>query len=397
MANREYIMNKTVRNILLGTIIAIIFCVSIYVTYYVTIMKSQDNAVATLINEGNAAMDDMLYQSAIDSYKSAMEYEPESRELKEAIAHAYIMLAGTLGNGPEAIEAYQNALAYNASNTNAYWGMAKIYEENNDEDNVLLTLQTGYVNTNNSDMKVKVDNIEIERARIKAEEEARAAEEEERLMLEQSHNDKLSKLIELFKSEKPDMDAIKDMIRTDEFIDMVDEVIGNDNSFYYGDKDENGKRNGTGIAVYADGYYYYGDYKDDVRSGMGIYIRAVYSESSSIGSYIFEGEFADDKPNGKGTATSNYYKDKIDASGLVKQVITGEYKNGLENGTMSLTGMTKSGASVSYTYNTTDGVAKQSSDEDSGIKGQYIIAKSKDEKSNLTSDGSKRGVEGFLD
>lgn len=390
-------MNKTVRNIIIGIVVALVAISTLFITYYITVMRSQDNAVAMLVSDGNAAMDTGSYQDAIDKYNEALEFEPENRELKDAIAHAYILLAGTLGNGPEAIAAYQNALSYNASNTNAYWGMAGIYENNGDEDNVLLTLQTGYVNTNDSNMKIKADNIEIERARIKAEEEALAAEEAERLALEESHNDKLSKLIELFRAEKPDMEAIKDMIRTEEFVDMVDEVIGENNSFYYGDRDESGKRAGTGVAVYEDGYFYYGEYADDVRNGHGTIIRAVYSESSSIGSYIFEGEFSADKPNGKGTATSNYYKDKISSEGLVKQVVTGEYTDGLENGSMNLTGTTKSGASVKYTYKVENGVAVKSSNEDSGIKGQYIIAKSSDEKSNLTSDGSKRGVEGFID
>ena len=241
------------------------------------------------------------------------------------------------------------------------------------------------------------DNIEIERARIKAEQEAIEAEEAQKLAIEESHNDKLSRLIVLFQEENPDMDAIKDMIRTEEFVDMVDEVIGNDNSFYYGDRDESGKRSGKGIAVYQDGYYYYGEFEDDMRSGHGIYIRAVYSESSSIGSYIFEGEFANDKPNGNGKAVSNFYKDKISASGLAKQEITGAFVDGLENGTMNLVGVTKGSATVKYTYKVENGVAVKSSKEDSGIKGQYIIAKSSDEKSNLTSDGSVRGVEGFVE
>ncbi|MDO4189507.1 MAG: hypothetical protein Q4D29_11005 [Lachnospiraceae bacterium] len=390
-------MNRIVRNVIIGIVVALIAVSSIFITYYVTIMRSQDNAVAILVSDGNAAMDSGYYSSAIDKYNEALEFEPESRELKDAIAHAYILLAGTLGNGPEAIAAYQDALTYNASNTNAYWGMSSIYENNGDEDNVLLTLQTGYVNTNDINMKIKADNIEIERARIKAEEEALAQEEAERLALEESHNEKLSKLIALFQVEKPDMDAVKDMIRTEEFVDMVDEVIGKDNSFYYGDRDENGKKSGKGIAVYEDGYFYYGDFADDVRSGSGILIRAVYSESSSIGSYIFEGEFSGDKPNGKGTATSSYFKDKISAEGLAKQVITGEYADGLENSTMKLIGTTKSGATVNYTYKAKDGIAEKSSKEDSGIKGQYIIAKSEDGKSNLTSDGSKRGVEGFVE
>ena len=82
---------------------------------------------------------------------------------------------------------------------------------------------------------------------------------------------------------------------------------------------------------------------------------------------------------------------------MTKQVISGVYKNGLENGTMTLTGTLRSGGSVKYKYRASEGVAVKASDEDSGVSGQYIIAKSSDESSNLTSDGSKRGVGGFVD
>ena len=41
--------------------------------------------------------------------------------------------------------------------------------------------------------------------------------------------------------------------------------------------------------------------------------------------------------------------------------------------------------------------ASKASNDDSGVKGQYIIAKASDGKSNLTSDGSARGVEGFIE
>ena len=192
------------------------------------------------------------------------------------------------------------------------------------------------------------------------------------------------------------MDAVKELIRTDEYIALSDEIVNAEDSFYYGEKDAEGKRHGKGVAVYLNGYYYFGEYDNDVRSGEGKYIRAVYSESSALGSFIYEGSWLEDKPNGEGVCISNFFKDKIGSEGLSKQVVVGTYADGLENGAMSLSGTTKSGGTATYTYKAENGVAKKSSDEDSGTKGLYIIAKSGDGKSNLTSDGSLRGVEGFL-
>lgn len=388
-------MSKVLRNVLISIIIALLFVSALFITYYVTIMKSEDNAMAIIVENGNEAIEKGEYLKGIKKYNEALEYDPENKELKNAIAHAYVCQASEL-EGEEAIEAYKEAIVYNSTNTNAYWGIASIYEDEGDEDSLLSILEQGFIDTNDENMRVKADNIIKERERIKAEEEERAREEAERLAIEEAHNDVLSKALPLFQAETIDFDAIKELLRTDEFITIVDEVIG-DNSFYYGDRDDSGRRNGKGVAVYENGYFYYGDYVDDLRSGQGIYVRAVYSESSSIGSYIFEGTFENDKPNGTGTATSNYYKDKIGSSGLSKQVISGEYLDGYENGTMELNGTTKAGGSVKYTYKSENGVAVKSSNDDSGIKGQYIIAKSKDEKSNLTSDGSKRGVEGFVE
>lgn len=387
-------MNKIVRNVLIGTIVALLFVSALFVTYYVTVMHSQDNAMAIIVESGNEAFASGDYLLAIEKYNDALEYDPENTDLKKAIVHAYITQADNL-DGDDAIAAYREALVYDSANLAAHWGIINIFENRDDEDGLLQVLQDGYLATNDENMKNKSDNILNERERIRLEEEERAREEAERLAIEEAHNDVLSKLLPLFEEEKVDYDAIKEMLRTDEFIAIVDEVIG-DNSFYYGDRDDSGRRNGKGVAVYEDGYFYYGDYVDDNRSGHGVYVRAVYSESSSIGSYIFEGTFENDKPNGEGVATSNYFKDKIGSSGLSKQVISGEFVDGLENGTMELTGTTKAGGTVKYTYKSENGIAVKSSNDDSGIKGQYIIAKSKDGKSNLTSDGSKRGVEGFV-
>lgn len=390
-------MNKVIQGIIAAIIAIIIGVCSIYFVYYYTTYNSLDNKIANIINEGNDFMDSGNYQAAIDKYIEAMEYEPESVELKNAISHAYVCKANSTDEIQVQMESYQNALTYDGLNTNAYWGMINIYESIPDEDNELRVLQTGYANTGDDNMRIKAENIESERARIKAEEEQRLREEEERAREEERINGYLLRVYDLFNKDDRDIDEIKELIRTEEFVSFADEIIGADDSYYYGDKDGDGRRNGKGLALYKDGYYYFGDFKNDVRSGQGIYMRAVYAESSSIGSYIFEGTFENDRPNGDGTSTSNFYKDKISSAELVKQVVKGNYTDGLENGKMNLEGTTKAGKSVKYSYTSSSGIAEKSSNEDSGIKGQYIIAKSQDGKSNLTSDGSKRGVESFLE
>lgn len=382
----------TVLKIFIGIVLvgAILFGVYYGVSYY-----SEANKMAEELNIANSYMAKEDYISAIAAYDAALEYDPENQEVRDTVAYAYVKLGNLYGSSDEAIDAYQNALLYNIENKNAYWGVANIFEGRGEETNMMSALTTGYENTGDENMKIKIDAINEEKARIQAEEEARQMEEAELAALEEERAAVLSKVFNCF--EAGDMDDVKELLRTQEIIDFADEIVSEDVSYYYGSKDADGNRQGKGIAMYINGYFYYGDFANNMRSGEGTWMRAVYAESSAIGSYIFKGTWADDKPNGPGEATSNFYKDKISANEMVKQVIKGEYKDGLEEGSMNLSGATKGGASVNYTYKTEGGIAVQSSKDNSGIKGQYIIAKSSDGKSNLTSDGSKRGVEGFVE
>ncbi len=389
-------MKNTAVFIVVEIIIGIAIMAGVWsAVYYAGAYSSEDNRMGSIILAGNVHMEEQEYKEAIEKYDEALELDPENGEIKDAIAHAYVQLGSSLGNSDEAITAYEQAIAYDNDNRSAYWAIYNIYNGRGNEDAVIEILNRGYAETRDENMQIIVDNIQIERARLAAEEEARLKEEAEREAEEATQTALLSRLYQCFSEEG--IDSVKELIRGEEFIALTDEIVNRETSFYYGDRAVDGTRSGKGVAAYMDGYYYYGDFENDVRSGKGIWIRAAYSDSSALGSMIYEGEWAEDEPNGSGSVTSNYYADRISAGGMTKQVISGVYKNGLENGTMTLTGTLRSGGSVKYKYRASEGVAVKASDEDSGVSGQYIIAKSSDESSNLTSDGSKRGVGGFVD
>ena len=362
--------------------------------YYYASYKSTANEVADLINKGNAYMEAECYPEAIECYERALEREEGDERIRSAIVVAYMSMAPQYGDSDEAILCYQKAIEVNPDNKTAYWSIANIYEARGDEDTMLEVLHKGFDDTGDESMNAKVFAVEEERARIQAEEEARIAEEEAKRAEEEARAAKLDPLKELF--EAKDYDALKDKLREDDYVAFSEEVIG-DNSYYSGDYDIDGRREGYGIAVYENGYYYYGQFHEDVRSGHGVLMRASYPESSSIGSFLFDGEWADDKPNGNGTAKSNYFKDRISATDFATKEITGNYTNGLEDGTMTLTGVKRNGEKRTFKYTAADGVAAKSSNESSGVKGQYIIAQTDDKSESLTSDGTKRGVEGFIE
>ena len=362
--------------------------------FYYASYKSVANEVADLINKGNAYMESECYPEAIECYERALEHEDGNEQIKSAIIKAYMMQAEAFGQSDEAIMYYQQALAINPNNKTAYWSIANIYEARGEEDTMLEVLHKGFDDTGDESMNAKVFDIEEERARIQAEEEARIAEEEAQRAEEEARTQMLAPLKDFFADK--DYDGLKDKLREEEYIAFSEEVIG-DNSYYSGDYDLDGKREGYGLALYENGYYYYGQFHEDVRSGHGVLIRASYPETSSIGSFIYDGEWKDDKPNGEGCATSNYFKDKISASDFSVKEITGNYTDGLEDGSMTLVGTKKNGEKRTFKYKAEAGVAEKSSNESSGVKGQYIIAQTEDKSESLTSDGSKRGVEGFVE
>lgn len=373
---------------------AVLVATILFAAYYYESYKSVANEVADLINKGNAYMDAECYPEAIDCYERALEHEQGNEKIQSAIVKAYMSMAESYGDSDEAILCYQNALEINPNNKTAYWAIANIYELRGDEDTMLEVLHKGYEDTQDDTMNEKVFAIEEERARIAAEEEARLAEEEAKRAEEEARAAMLDPLKDLF--EAKDYDALKEKLREDEYVTFSEEVIG-DNSYYSGDYDVAGNREGYGIALYENGYYYYGEFHDDMRSGHGVIMRASYSESSSIGSFIYDGQWEDDMPNGTGTSTSNYFKDRISASDFMTQEISGNYTNGLEDGDMTLVGTTKGGQKRTFKYKAKDGIAEQSTSESSGVKGQYIIAQTDDKSESLTSDGSVRGVEGFTE
>jgi len=385
-------MTKRTR-LILTIIVAVILVTSLLLgVYYYNSYKSISNEVADIVNKGNAYMEAGLYEDAIGYYEHALEYEEGNEELKMAIVEAYMRIAESQGETDEAIVNYLNAISYNENNRTAYWAIARIFENRGEEDAMMEVLRQGFEKTGDSAMESKVLIIEEERARIQAELDELARQEEERIALEQARASMLEPLVSLF--EEKEYDDIKDILRSDEYVAFSEEVIG-DTSYYCGNYDENNMRTGIGMALYENGYYYYGNFDNNMRNGQGILFRATYADSSSIGSFIFEGQWVDDKPNGQGSATSNYYKDRISASDFATKVITGNYTDGLEDGDMTLVGTTKSGSKNTFSYKASAGVAEKSSNEDSGVKGQYIIAVSGDQK--LTSDGSVRGIEGYVE
>ncbi|MBQ9644546.1 MAG: hypothetical protein IJV26_10975, partial [Lachnospiraceae bacterium] len=63
--------------------------------------------------------------------------------------------------------------------------------------------------------------------------------------------------------------AVDDLVRLPRFRYMSQQLKGTREYFYWGDEDENRMPNGTGVAVYANNQYYFGQFENGLRSGQG--------------------------------------------------------------------------------------------------------------------------------
>ena len=88
--------------------------------------------------------------------------------------------------------------------------------------------------------------------------------------------------------------------------------------------------NGKTLLLYQYAYCYYGDVQDGVRSGNGIWYHALESDYQ-----VYEGEWAQDKPNGSGKLTTR--GDGSNSVNAVGEDVEGTFVDGVFEGTMKIT------------------------------------------------------------
>ena len=158
-------------------------------------------------------------------------------------------------------------------------------------------------------------------------------------------------------------EAIKDLAYLDRYIAMSYSLnFTNEDCYYYGDVDSEGRPDGKGIAVYSDNRYYYGDFVHGQRSGSGKWVHFhIHDESDTRDKLIYheyQGEFKNDKPNGQG---QDHYEYRSELLSPNKNYITNyicSYKDGLIDGSVYCTSTDKDGD-----YHDWEGMAKNGSFE----------------------------------
>ena len=134
--------------------------------------------------------------------------------------------------------------------------------------------------------------------------------------------------------------ALDDLANLDHFKAMSWSLKGTEN-YYYGDINGSGQPHGTGIAVYADNQYYYGEWVNGLRSGKGTWIHYhIHEKENKTDLYKYHqytGGWKNDLPDGEGSEHYDYNMELLKEREGYNTNLIGSYKEGLIHGEFYLT------------------------------------------------------------
>lgn len=165
---------------------------------------------------------------------------------------------------------------------------------------------------------------------------------------------------------KGNIEAVEDLSGLAHYRAMSASLKSPSYFYYYGERNADGKPEGKGIAVYGSDQYYYGDWKNGMREGDGMWIRMYYEGGFTVAgvntflnsekntdatrkasgfsvepdpaliSHRYRGSWSMDLPNGEGH--EQYLVDVTQAEKDTRylQNVMGNFKNGLYDGSMYL-------------------------------------------------------------
>lgn len=136
------------------------------------------------------------------------------------------------------------------------------------------------------------------------------------------------------------VEAVEDLSGLSHYRSMSDSLQGPSYFYYYGDRNGEGRPDGTGIAVYGEDQYYYGQWSDGVRSGEGSWLKMYYdsdpdrNSDRALISHSYTGSWQNNLPNGEGHEQYGIDIKQAQAGSRYWQNMMGEFRDGLYDGEM---------------------------------------------------------------
>ena len=162
------------------------------------------------------------------------------------------------------------------------------------------------------------------------------------------------------------LNAVGDLIRLERYQKISEELKGSNKFYYYGSVDPLGRPEGKGLAVYEDNTYYYGEWKEGLRHGKGMWLEIMISmeeyqtENQKIIEHSYNGQWSKDLPNGEGQEHFEYdyqwiEKEMLPNGKAIVNVI-GTFKNGYYHGEMYIMSADEEGNTTDWMGNCNQGV-----------------------------------------
>lgn len=170
------------------------------------------------------------------------------------------------------------------------------------------------------------------------------------------------------------MEAVEDLAHLAWYMKMSASIADENTFYYYGERNEQGQPQGTGVACYADNAYYYGQWANGKREGQGEWIKYyVYYDDDTVSDrayrhHLYMGEWANDLPNGDGQEHYELDMKQAAKKDRYMQNVIGTFKDGLYSGEMYLTTLSWNGNQEEW-----NGLA------DEGVWSPYAAATNKKE------------------
>lgn len=197
--------------------------------------------------------------------------------------------------------------------------------------------------------------------------------------------------------------ALDDLAHLDRYIAMSFSLRGTEEYIYFGDTNSAGLPHGTGIAVYADNQYYYGEWVNGKREGFGwwehFHIHLTKNHNDMITFHQYKGDFKDDLPNGSGQDHYEYDVSKVlDNSKTITNYLC-NYVDGRVDGEVFCTVINKKNEVFQYQGNAVSGTFEYIySTKDSNKRGPVLYAVENPEDCIWLSEKENRdiGVVGYI-
>ncbi len=166
---------------------------------------------------------------------------------------------------------------------------------------------------------------------------------------------------------KNNIEAVEDLSGLAHYRAMSAALKSPSHYYYYGERNADGQPEGKGIAVYGSDQYYYGDWKNGMREGDGMWVRMYYPDSFTVEgvntvfniaekrsdtkakatgfsvkpdavlvSHFYRGGWAQDLPNGEGHEQFDVEIENAKEGTRYFQNVMGNFQNGLYHGSMYL-------------------------------------------------------------